>query len=731
MNNYILISKEILRLIVVSLLLLGHQHLRSQNPLNLMQMKCEGPVPDDFIKSLSDFVGNESTGNKHSQKRLINIYEYFNSGNVIYGNSAANYVSSLGNKVLKANNLNLNIKFYLLRSSVYNAFATDEGYIFISTSLLSNSNTEDELAFVICHELSHVLLHHNTQSANFIDSTIFRTKKQRKSDNAPKNLEPLTLDKILRQYYAYSREHELEADSLGIVLFKNAGYNANMAVKALEGLQYDLPLYSSFKYNPAFIEPYFDDSILSILNQSCNRNKNLTLLSNINYSNKKNTNKETNEEYATHPGWQTRVKKASDYAQKLNTSSSNTSTPINNSLKLTFLSESMVQAIKTAEYINALMYLSELKSWGLNDSITDFFKGYILSSYYFTYLQKSNEIKYNKEIISDAKNLRSMGFHILSLDKQKLLKLAYYYLNRSLSNNYFARNLNFSVYSEISSINSLVKDSIVLEGCQSKKFLFSSNKKLNILLDSFIDVSKKPTSNVAAVPYIDKENYDDDVIFNVNYQNYSYKVKSEKTDTILLLAPDIKQYKLKNKYLFSYLNPFLANSNTEYLIEELKKYSKDQNIHYIVVDFNDKKHLTTESYNNSYLINSLLQELSFKSSLNKQIPVLSSLNNELGNLKTNKIQLIGGKAYKAKPKVLALIFVDPFSSLFELVGFGKEESYYEVMQPVNTYYNVILDLKSYSVEYIAIYETTQKLNKSSMSALSMKLLTHTKEHLKK
>lgn len=77
-----------------------------------------------------------------------------------------NYVSDLGNKIVKANNLSgapYNYSFQVVETEQINAFALPAGPIFVTTPLLAMCESEAELAGVIGHEVGHIKSRHTAE----------------------------------------------------------------------------------------------------------------------------------------------------------------------------------------------------------------------------------------------------------------------------------------------------------------------------------------------------------------------------------------------------------------------------------------------------------------------------------------------------------------------------------------------------------------------------------------
>jgi predicted Zn-dependent protease len=112
------------------------------------------------------------------------------------------------------------------------AYALPGGFIFVTRSLTDLcGRTEDELAFVVAHEMAHVIRRHA------INRVLRQTAYAAASMLAPGRgaigpwLRKVGLDWLER---AYSRDQEFEADELGVLLTRAAGYDPEGAVRLFE-----------------------------------------------------------------------------------------------------------------------------------------------------------------------------------------------------------------------------------------------------------------------------------------------------------------------------------------------------------------------------------------------------------------------------------------------------------------------------------------------------------------
>lgn len=131
------------------------------------------------------------------------------------------------------------VQLYVNRSEVPNASCFGEGTLHINLGILTQLETDDELALLIGHELAHQFLGH-------VDSSLAQrialehSKDLKKEIRAIRKssddrLEQLTAlkQRLAEVQGAYNRQNELEADSLGLVLATAAGYDGEKAAVLL------------------------------------------------------------------------------------------------------------------------------------------------------------------------------------------------------------------------------------------------------------------------------------------------------------------------------------------------------------------------------------------------------------------------------------------------------------------------------------------------------------------
>jgi beta-barrel assembly-enhancing protease len=135
-------------------------------------------------------------------------------------------------------------QFTLLRVSVVNAFALPGGPMFVFTGLVSSTENEAQLAGVMAHEMSHVILRHGTHQASKAKATGFvaalgaalgaaAAGNQAGAAQLSRMGAGLGQGSLLLHF---SREAETEADLLGTHLMAESGYDPREMARFFEKL---------------------------------------------------------------------------------------------------------------------------------------------------------------------------------------------------------------------------------------------------------------------------------------------------------------------------------------------------------------------------------------------------------------------------------------------------------------------------------------------------------------
>ena len=157
-------------------------------------------------------------------------------GAPIVSGPVADWVNRVGQKLVKESNPEFEYSFHVIDSPEINAFCLPGGHIFVYTGLRKVVKTDDELASVLSHEITHAESHHYAKQF---------AKQSKRGTLLGIGSILLGLPGIAQTGLGildasmsakHSRSHETEADTVGAARMKRAGYDPNAMVTVLTRL---------------------------------------------------------------------------------------------------------------------------------------------------------------------------------------------------------------------------------------------------------------------------------------------------------------------------------------------------------------------------------------------------------------------------------------------------------------------------------------------------------------
>lgn len=156
------------------------------------------------------------------------------------------YVNKVGLWIaLQSDRPDLPWHFAVVDSDDVDAFAAPGGFVFVTRGLLLHLHSEAELAGVLGHEISHVVLKHHLnalQKAARMDLASQAAKVGLASKGYDSDMDQALMDKVsnaTRNLYSkgLDKDDELAADRMGVVLATRAGYDPYGLLAVLQTLQ--------------------------------------------------------------------------------------------------------------------------------------------------------------------------------------------------------------------------------------------------------------------------------------------------------------------------------------------------------------------------------------------------------------------------------------------------------------------------------------------------------------
>ncbi len=251
-----------MKVFLYALLLLSSSLVFAQNAEEHKPLTASGYIPEDIRKlsydKFKDDLGNvdkKSADRKSTEEFLLmsnyRVDELLQSGKILFNDPISEYCEKILDEILKDDaDTRAKIRVYTIRSSIANAFATNQGILFVTVGLMAQLENEAQLAFVLAHEVSHFKEKH-TLNSYLENQKIIKGKGEYRHYGYNESI------KLLSQY---SKDKEFEADELGSNVILNTDYSIEEINYVFDVLQYS---YLPFDEIP-FDKTFFNDDYLKI-----------------------------------------------------------------------------------------------------------------------------------------------------------------------------------------------------------------------------------------------------------------------------------------------------------------------------------------------------------------------------------------------------------------------------------------------------------------------------------
>ncbi len=186
---------------------------------------------------LSESLQEQKQGNEFLQS-------IWDTNQVVLDVEAQVYLKLLGNQLTKySENPNKHFDFFMIDEDNINAFAGPYGYIGVHLGTLLRSDSESELAGVLAHEISHVTQNHlarfdeKTDKQSYIIAAGLLAAVLANNANASQAIVTSAVAGITQQNINFTREHEWEADRIGVKILSKSGFDPNGMAHFFEKLE--------------------------------------------------------------------------------------------------------------------------------------------------------------------------------------------------------------------------------------------------------------------------------------------------------------------------------------------------------------------------------------------------------------------------------------------------------------------------------------------------------------
>jgi len=151
---------------------------------------------------------------------------------IIHDPKIDRYISEIGNRIVNQSPVSVfEFRFSVIDSSAVNAFATPGGYVYLNRGLITLVEDEGELAGVLAHEIAHVNARHiadiiaKSQKISIATMAAVLAGAFLGGGDASAAVTSFSVAAATSMNLSYSRQHEEEADRIGMAYLADTGYD--------------------------------------------------------------------------------------------------------------------------------------------------------------------------------------------------------------------------------------------------------------------------------------------------------------------------------------------------------------------------------------------------------------------------------------------------------------------------------------------------------------------------
>ncbi|MBT3372935.1 MAG: M48 family metalloprotease [Rhodospirillaceae bacterium] len=200
-----------------------------------------GCVATNAASGRDSFTGFQSIKDDIAEGRANHPKILKSFGGAYEDRRLAGYVQNIGLNLAKGTEYQqYPYRFTILNTQIVNAFALPGGFVYITRGLLALASSEAELAGVLSHELAHVTARHGAErrgAQQIAQLGLLLGAVGLRAAGLPSDLMQIGQTVAMAAIKGYSREHEFEADTLGVRYMSRAGYNADAMASFLGSLR--------------------------------------------------------------------------------------------------------------------------------------------------------------------------------------------------------------------------------------------------------------------------------------------------------------------------------------------------------------------------------------------------------------------------------------------------------------------------------------------------------------
>ena len=218
--------------------------------------KVSSPQSKEMLQRLDDMFEIESTTvfkdyqrdpvvQSINIERLTALRKSIKQGYFLVDDTLQQFVNAVLERIVRANGLHEQVKRYafIADNAARSASCHGKGIFIVNVGLIAAINKEDQLAFVLAHELAHDELGHIREKILLERTAKLQAKSKKLTRQVFGYNDEIDIEELEEyrntayQVMRYSRGAETLADSLGLVYLSKAGYQKTGALELLELLK--------------------------------------------------------------------------------------------------------------------------------------------------------------------------------------------------------------------------------------------------------------------------------------------------------------------------------------------------------------------------------------------------------------------------------------------------------------------------------------------------------------
>ncbi|WP_299252494.1 M48 family metallopeptidase [uncultured Cytophaga sp.] len=663
-NQYILV-------IIISFLPILCFKTLAQNFDNYINIKSSGEIPADFLGlSSSKFKADKTTISKEEETYLKRskkkfylennflVDELLHNGKVLYNDPIGIYVNKVLDKVLVHKpELKKQIRVYVVLSDIVNAYATNNGIIFINIGLLAKLENEAQLAFILGHEVTHFEKNH------VLNRFVLNEKIQRKKIRI--NYSDSNVESILFSNTTYAKDQEIESDIESTKLLLGTLYNPKAGMEVMKILASDIPLKDTYHFTPSF---FSKETSLHITFKS------------IDFDSLKYT-EDLEADSKTHPALSQRITTISKLFDSLNHNKSYFILPQKDFFTIQKIAQFEVSKIflKKGNYLYAFYCIYELLQ---NDPNNAYLNNLLCKTFYLAskYRNSQDQDNLNTTTSNTPKEIQFIAEYLKQLSDTELNILSTYFYLKTYPGE-----------------ETIVKEIRLRDLLYDFKFIYQDNEEN-------LEHIPNGRTTIASIPFVEKYlnsiseesknsfTVDNDGLVLANKKKS--KTGYAKIDNIIILDPVYKKFDLRRKTE----EKFIASEKSLLIYnEQIRKISNQLKIRDTIVSSVGWTKNDTLAFHNHSLFKSQVEEV-----LTNGSQIISTdfelVDTTCNGYKSHHLALMGTYSFHIQKSPVVKVFVVIWTALvFPTFPIGL---YYAVTPSFKTYtYLITLNCRNQAFDY--------------------------------